>query len=315
MNKLPEYTAAIRTLGKAGTKYMTLLTSLINQTHAPKEIHVYIPHGYSCPDETVGKEKIFYVKKGMVAQRALAYDDIKTEWILFLDDDMSIEPDGVEKILSDTLKANADVCAIDGFPHDKFRISQKISMFLLMSAIPRFGNKDKGYTLSVIGTDIYNPYPQRAYAWSTTNSGNAFICRKKDFLSIHFEEDLWLDDAPYAIPEDKVMYYKMHLNGLKILTHYDSGFTHLDAGTSMANNRARQTAYSSARNNKIFRELYLKPNLSLSQKIFASFLNVTRIPIIWLYNAYLKSSGKYYGDEISQGIKDAKAFLKRRNEN
>ena len=52
-----EYTAVIRTLGKAGEKFQTLLDSLVSQVIPPKEIIVYIAEGYPIPKETCGKEK------------------------------------------------------------------------------------------------------------------------------------------------------------------------------------------------------------------------------------------------------------------
>ena len=52
-----EYTAVIRTLGKAGEKYQTLLDSLVSQTIPPKAIIVYIAEGYPVPAETVGIER------------------------------------------------------------------------------------------------------------------------------------------------------------------------------------------------------------------------------------------------------------------
>ena len=83
-----KYTAVIRTLGTAGAKYQQLLNSLGNQTMKPNEIIVYIAEGYPLPMETIGIEKYIYVKKGMVAQRALHYDEVTTDYILFLDEDV-----------------------------------------------------------------------------------------------------------------------------------------------------------------------------------------------------------------------------------
>ncbi len=305
LNILPAYTAVVRTLGTAGDKYQRLLNSLINQTHRPSKIIIYLAEGYQKPKETVGIEKIVSVEKGMVAQRALPYNEVNTEWMLMLDDDVAIEPEGVERIFKDTLKTGADVCAVDAFPHHKLPLKTKILMAILLSAIPRPWSKHKGYCVSCIGTDIYNPNPKSDFAWSTTNSGAALICRKRDFLKIHFEEDLWLDDTPYAIPDDKVMFYKMHLSGLKIITHYYSGFTHLDAGSSMTVNRIAKTAYSSARNNKIFYEYYVRPNLSVYQKGLAVVLKAYQKIATSLY--YLI---KGYQSERKQGLIDAQAYLK-----
>jgi hypothetical protein len=83
-----QYTAVIRTLGTAGEKYQKLLNSLIAQTIKPKDIIVYIADGYPIPKETVGVERYVYVKKGMVAQRALPYKEVETEYMLCLDDDL-----------------------------------------------------------------------------------------------------------------------------------------------------------------------------------------------------------------------------------
>lgn len=247
----------------------------------------------------------------MVAQRALPYVEVDTEWILFLDDDIAIEPDGVERMFAATLAHNADGCAFDAFPHDKMPLKMRIAMMLLLSSVPRIGGKEKGYTVNCIGKDVYNPRPTSNVAWSTTNAGGAFICRKQDFINIHFEDDLWLDDAPNAIPDDKVMFFKMHLCGLKLLTHYNSGFKHLDAGTSlMTGDKASKLAYSSARNNYIFNELYVKPNLKAAQKLCAFILNAIRKPTAWLYERAI-NRGRYCAD-IKRGINDAKLYLKTR---
>ena len=39
----------------------------------------------------------------------------------------------------------------------------------------------------------------------------------------------------YPLGEDQVMFYKMYLSGLKLLTWFESGIKHLDAGTTMIN--------------------------------------------------------------------------------
>lgn len=306
---LPEYTAAIRTLGKAGTKYKRLLNSLLLQSHKPKKIIVYLAKGYEKPSETIGFEEVVYVNKGMVAQRALEYKEVETEWMLLLDDDLEIETDGVERLFKAAFKYNADVVAYDPFPHDKMSFKQKLTMGLLLSSIPRVRGRDKGYTLSCIGTDIYNNKPGEV-AWSNTNAGAAFICRKADFLKIKFEEELWLDDSPYAIPDDKVMFYKMYLHGLKILTHYNSGFTHLDAQTSTTSQRESKVAYSLARNNYIFYHLYVWPNLSRWQRYMASLIKPYTSVVLSLYRFLKRFNGENYSDERKRGIRDARKFLR-----
>ena len=92
-----EYTAVIRTLGTAGSKYQKLLDSLVAQTLRPSKIIVYIAEGYPLPKETVGIEEYIYVKKGMVAQRALQYKEVNTEYILFLDDDLVLHAEAEDR--------------------------------------------------------------------------------------------------------------------------------------------------------------------------------------------------------------------------
>lgn len=311
---LPPYTAVIRTLGKAGEKYQALLNSLIRQSHKPDSIIVYLAEGFPIPKETVHKEKIVYVPKGMVAQRALRYEEVKTEWILFLDDDMAIENFGVERILRDTIKCNADVCAIDGFPHHTLSLKKKLGMILFLSCIPRLWGSDRGYRLHWLDICIYNPNPVKSFGWSTLNSGNAFICKKKDFLKLHFEDDLWLDDAPYAFPEDKVMFYKMHLSGLKIITHFNSGFTHLDAASSLSDERLSKMYYSEARNNEIFTHKYILPFLSKPQKIIFFVVKFYRSLLNHIHNKVNSARRNNKIDKIQkQGRIDACHYLKSQN--
>lgn len=111
-----EYVAVIRTLGTAGEKYQTLLNSLDQQTIQPSKILVYIAEGYRIPKETIGKEQYIYVKKGMVSQRALPYNEVDTEFILFLDDDLFLPNDFVEKMFSFLERNNADVISPDIYP-------------------------------------------------------------------------------------------------------------------------------------------------------------------------------------------------------
>lgn len=94
-----KYTAVIRTLGKGGKNYQRLLNSLLEQSIRPTSVLVYIAEGYPLPKETVGIEQCVYVKKGMVAQRALAYDEVSTEYCLFLDDDVYLPHHAVKPFI------------------------------------------------------------------------------------------------------------------------------------------------------------------------------------------------------------------------
>ena len=81
------YSIAIRTLGTAGEKFRQELESIRQQTVQPERVVVYIAEGYSRPDLTGGNEEYVWVRKGMMAQRILPYDEIESPFILMLDDD------------------------------------------------------------------------------------------------------------------------------------------------------------------------------------------------------------------------------------
>lgn len=282
-----EYTAVIRTLGTAGEKYQQLLNSLDKQTLPPKAILVYIAEGYPIPKETIGKERYIYVKKGMVAQRALRYDEVETEYILFLDDDLYFPNDGVEKLYVALLKYNAEVVSPNVFENAKIPICDKIRMVFLGLNFPMFREKKYAYKVLRSGGFSYNNNPIKPIYESTTNAGPCFFCKKKDFLKIHYEEELWLDETPYALPEDQVMFYKMHLFGLKILTSFDSGIVHLDAGSTNHGNSFKKlnNLYTESRNKLIFwhRFIYLYENnlfLRLWSILCISYVYLIRICVM-----------------------------------
>lgn len=230
-----EYIAVIRTLGTAGEKYQTLLDSLNLQTIQPSKILVYIAEDYAIPKETIGKEQYIYVKKGMVSQRALPYHEVDTEFILFLDDDVYLPETAVEQLYQYLIDSNADVISPDVFPNAERSFLGKCLMMLSGRMLARKDDDIWGYKVMRNSGYSYNNCPKPGVYWSQTNAGPCFFCRKVDFLKIHFEDELWLDNMKYPLGEDQVMFYKMYLSGLKLLTWFESGIKHLDAGTTMIN--------------------------------------------------------------------------------
>lgn len=230
-----KYSAVIRTLGTAGEKYQRELDSLLAQTTPPEEILVYIAEGYPLPKETCGKERYVCVKKGMVAQRALPYDEVKTEWILFLDDDVYLPPTAVETLFEAVEEYGADVVSLDVFPNSERPLKNELLMTVSGRMRARRCDRKWGYKVMPTGGYSYNKMPGRGALLSQTNAGACFLCRKQDFLTIRFEDELWLDKNNYAIGDDQVMFYKMYLAGLKVMTHYGSGIVHLDSGNNLGN--------------------------------------------------------------------------------
>lgn len=241
------YTAVIRTLGTAGAKYQTLLDSLAAQTIKPEAILVYIAEGYPLPKETIGIEQYIYVKKGMVAQRALQYKEVQTDWMLFLDDDLELPSSFVEKLYVQLMENKVDAISPDVFPNHKRSFVGKMMMAVSGRMFPRRDDGKWGYKVMRDGGYSYNSHPCKPVYLSQTNAGACFLCRKDDFLKIHFEDELWMDQSAYALGDDQVMYYKMYLYGMRVLTSYNSDIIHLDAGNNLTEQKEKMLLYADLR--------------------------------------------------------------------
>lgn len=297
-----EYSVVIRTLGKAGDLYQTTLDSLLHQTIRPSAVLIYIAEGYPLPKETIGIEEYHYVPKGMVAQRALQYDEVKTEYCLFLDDDVYLPQDAVEKMYNELIQHNAQVISPCTFNNHEMPTKAKLIKTITGKEVCRI--RDDRWAFKVLRTAgfSYNNNPKKSVYESQSNAGPCFFCRKDDFLQVRFHDELWLDKAPYALPEDQVMYYKMHKMGMKVLTSFDIGVVHLDASTTMTDNkeRDRKLIFSEYRNKLIFwhRFIYL-PEKTIILKLW---------DIIVLMYAYGLQTSKYLIGYICGQRGEAKAF-------
>lgn len=285
-----EYTVVIRTLGIAGEKYQKMLDSLLLQTIKPSKIIVYLAEGYQIPKETVGVESYVYVKKGMVAQRALNYEDVETEYILFLDDDIYLPPNGVEHLWMALRQNNGDVIAPDVIKNAERTATQEIMLSLSGRIWPRHNDNKWGYKVMRNGGYSYNKHPLPTMK-SQTNAGACFLCKKRDFISIGFNKEQWLDEMPFAMGEDQTMFYKMYLCGLTVLTSFDSGIIHLDAGTSIKNEQKEMVlAYCDCRFKTIFWKKFLIKNVSFNNKVL-SIISFTYTMMINLMLSVIKGRG------------------------
>ena len=263
-----DYTILIRTLGLAGDKYQMLLNSIRRQTFKPREVIVVIPYGYPLPAERLGYEKFLYSKKGMISQRVAGINQVKSDFCLFLDDDLSFESKFVEKLIVPLLKNKADIVSpiIVNMLPSKLRV--KVVTLLLTSAIP-FERKRSFSKILRSGGYSYNP-TTKFTGWYTaqTVTGACFLCKTEVMKNIHFEEECWLENTSYSIPEDQVMYYKMIRCGYRILVTADIEFLHLDAGGSNMNRR-KQVLQAITCNKTIFwhRFIYMPDKSKISKII------------------------------------------------
>jgi len=206
----------------------------------------------------------------MVAQRALKYDEVDTEYMLLLDDDLWLPADLMESMFKYLCAYNADVISPDIYPNHKRSILTELMM--TVSGRMRARRYDHKYGYKVMSTSgySYNKKPDSPIYISNTNAGACCLCRKKDFLMINFADELWMDHMPYAIGEDQVMFYKMYLYGLKQLTYYHSGIRHLDAGDNLGNKGKEKQLVE---NDYFFRRVFfqrflLEPEKSILWKLW-----------------------------------------------
>lgn len=274
------YSIYIRTLGKGGEKYQRLLDSIRRQTIVPKEVVVVLPFGFSTPKEKLGYERFAYCEKGMVKQRIFAFNDVKTPYILLLDDDVEFAADFVEKEYEAMKKAKAN-CCIAEMKNDAESKSKLRRFFyqLIGSTVYKNTHDQFYYKINLCGGYIVNTnYDVTKPVYSQTGHGSNCFAESEVLRNIHFEDELWLEDSVYSFPDDQVMFYKIYLKGFKIAVCFDSYFCHLDAASTNNGERYLKIAQAKAANlmifwyKFIFRETYgVKKYLSIilvSQKIF-----------------------------------------------
>ena len=233
MARLPSYAIAIRTLGTAGDKYRQELESILAQTVTPERVLVYIAEGYHRPDYTVGKEEYIWVKKGMMSQRALRYDEIDSDCILMLDDDVLLAPDGAERMLQAMVENDTDAVGADVFKNHKMDFRMRVYAAITHFVFPHCSGK-WAFKVHRNGSFSYNNHPSKPFYWSQSCGGPAILFRKVAFTKFHPEDELWLEALGFPYGEDQLEMYKFYLNGGRLGVLYDAGVTNLDAQSSSA---------------------------------------------------------------------------------
>lgn len=230
------YSVAIRTLGTSGDALRRELQSLHRQTTQPERILIYIAKGYAKPDFKVGREEYVEVDKGMIAQRALKYDEITSDCILCLDDDVELADNSVEILLKQLDESDADCIAVDTFANHKMSVMSKIKAAISNFVLPRF-NQKWAFKLHSNGSFSYINNPAKDVYPSQSAAGPMAIWRKSSLLALHFEDELWLDKLGFAYGDDELEFYKLHINGGRLFVSFNSGAVHLDCKTSSSSFR------------------------------------------------------------------------------
>ena len=228
---LPSYSIAISTLGTAGEKFRKELESICAQTVPPERVVIYIADGYERPNFTVEKEEYVWVPKGMMSQRVLPYDEITSECILMLDDDVLLAPDSAEKMLYAMAEHNADCVGADVFQNHRMQLKTMVYAALTNLVFPHWCQK-WAFKIRRNGSFSYNAHPKSNFYWSQSCGGPAMLWRKEALLKIHLENELWLDKLGFAYGDDQLETCKLHANSGRLGVLYDAGITNLDAQSS-----------------------------------------------------------------------------------
>lgn len=225
------YSVAIRTLGTSGEYLVRELKSIKTQTLQPKKVMIYIAEGYPRPDFQIGNEEYVWVKKGMVAQRALLYTEIDSDFILLLDDDVELQPDSVERLFDAVEKEQADVIGADSFKNQDMPLKAKLFAILTNWVCPHL-DKKWAFKMHSHGGFSYLNNPVNNYYPSQSCAGPASLWRKDVLLKLHLEDELFLDKLGFAFGDDLLEFHKVYVNGYKLMIHYKSGIVHLDGKSS-----------------------------------------------------------------------------------
>lgn len=248
------YSIYIRTIGKGGGKYTRLLRSIDAQTVRPAEVVVVLPEGYKPPEERLGYERFAYSEKGMVKQRLFAISDARTPYVLLLDDDVEFEPRYVEKMFATMNSAGAQSC-IPVLKDNSLRSSLIRRLAESFIGVATYKDtRDQWYIrINRRGGLVLNSNmrPNVQY-YSQTGHGSNCFAETKTLRDIHFEEELWLEDSGYALPDDQVMFYKIYKTGHKIAVCRDAYFCHLDAASTNDGRRYLKVAQAKVGNYLIF---------------------------------------------------------------
>lgn len=249
-----DYSIYIRTLGKGGEKYEKLLLSIRNLTIQPQEVVIVLPYGYAEPQERLGYERFVFCEKGMIKQRVFAIDNAKTQYVLLLDDDVEFSPDFVEKEYKAIMVANANCCIAKMINNadSNSKIKRLINQ-LIGSAVYKNTHDQYFYKINLAGGFMVNTnYNSSKPVYSQTGHGSNCFAETKALRDIHFEDELWLENSGYPLPEDQVMFYKLYLKDYKIAVCLDAYFCHLDAASTNDGKRYLKIAQAKAGNFLIF---------------------------------------------------------------
>lgn len=169
----------------------------------------------------------------MTAQRLLPYDEINSDYILMLDDDIDLQPDSIEKLITTADIHHTDLLGVDTFHNHKLPLPLKIKAAITNLVFPHF-SQEWAFKISNNGSFSYIHNPQNSFYPSQSCAGNIMLWRKSSYKKLLLEDEKWMDSLPYAYSDDMVESYKVFKNDMKLGIVYNCGVKHSDCKSSSA---------------------------------------------------------------------------------
>lgn len=309
------YSVAIRTIGKAGEKYKRLLDSIKNLIPQPEKVVVVLPEGYALPKERIGTETFIFSSKGMIVQRLVALKYITSDYTLFCDDDVEFDSDFVTKLL-EPLETGEYSCSagplLSFFP--PVGLKYFLASALGGACVMLYGRTDTYVRILKTGGWSYNrDIDMVSHKIYKTESlpGTCFMAKTEAISAIQLENEMWAERTGYAAFEDRVMIYKLLLNGYSTCVVSDALYNHNDAKTSVQEMRTIPL-YARAFNHYVFWHRFIYSIASPIGKIWSKIC-IEYYIILQLIHSRLKRITGRVNDEsinvISQGFRDARKFI------
>ncbi len=307
------YSIAIRTLGTSGEKFVHLLDSIVTQTIKPEKVVIYIAKGYKRPTYSIGIEEYVEVKKGMVTQRALNYDEINSDYILMLDDDVELAPNSAELLLNAAIINNVDCVAADTFKNHEMSHVNKLYNIFVNLVFPFRSNK-WGRKVHSNGSIAYNSKPKKSFYLAQCGEGPASLWKKDVVNQLNLFDETWLDSFRFSYAEDQLIFYKLYINNFTLGYLYNTGINHLDGQSSSGQYKSDPEKYLT-RSKALFviwyRSLFDISSISIIKKTYNLLSYI--IKIFWCFFAHLIAMIRFLDVRIPyfylKGIYDGIKFI------
>ena len=303
----PSYIAAIRTLGKSGDAFVALIHSLEAQKVPPEAIYVYIAEGYERPEQ-VSREKYFTCPKGLATQRALPFEEITTDYILFLDDDLTLASDAVKMLFDGLLGHDGDCISPNIYPNHRWSFKQKFVQGIFYHTFPLFGGK---YAVKIRRSSYYSycNHPDEVMI-SQSCAGACLLMKTRVYHNMHYQDEAWLDKVPFASGQDQLFAYKIYRSGYKLLVHYNVKIEHLDAQTGHVKDEAKADY-----GKRYVRYLIWLRTIKEPDSLFLGLLDICAFYSVWIWQLLLSiisfiKGNRWKTRNIVSALMDARRFSK-----